>query len=67
MSKAAREVGFEFVDMLPLMAKSFAGRERDLYLGCDGHWGPVGHEFTAKVLVERGGYARAENDRLSKP
>lgn len=53
MTKIASEVGFQFVDMLPLMAKAYAGRERDLYLGCDGHWGPEGHDFAAKVLKER--------------
>jgi len=61
MSKAAQEVGFKFVDMLPLMAKAFAGHERDLYLGCDGHWGPVGHEFAAKTLVEAGVVASGQD------
>jgi hypothetical protein len=30
MTPIAREIGFEFIDMLPLMAKAFAGREREL-------------------------------------
>jgi hypothetical protein len=55
MRRAAGEVGFDFVDMLPPMAKSFRGRERELYLGCDGHWSPKGHDFAARTL-ERHGY-----------
>jgi len=53
MTRAAREVGFQFVDMLPLMAEAYAGRERDLYLGCDGHWSAEGHDFAAKTLKAR--------------
>lgn len=53
MTKIAAEVGFDFVDMLPLMAEQYKGRERDLYLGCDGHWGPEGHDFAAKTLRAR--------------
>jgi hypothetical protein len=53
MTPIAREIGFEFIDMLPLMAKAFAGRERELYLGCDGHWSAKGHDFAAKAVRER--------------
>lgn len=53
MTRAAREVGFKFVDMLPPMAASFAGHERDLYLGCDGHWSPLAHAFAARTLRDQ--------------
>lgn len=53
MTPIAREVGFQFIDMMPLMAEAYAGRERDLYLGCDGHWGPEGHDFAAKTVRVR--------------
>jgi hypothetical protein len=53
MTRIAREVGFDFIDMLPLMAEAYAGRERELYLECDGHWSPQGHDFAAKTLRAR--------------
>jgi len=53
MTRIASEVGFQFVDMLPLMAEAYAGRERALYLECDGHWSAAGHDFAAKALMER--------------
>ncbi len=53
MTRAAEEIGFQFVDMLPPMSEAFAGRERELYLGCDGHWSPLGHDFAAKILARR--------------
>jgi len=53
MTLIAGEVGFEFIDTLPPMAKAFAGRQRELYLGCDGHWSPKGHDAAARAVRER--------------
>lgn len=54
MKRSATELGFKYVDMLPPMAEAFAGHERDLYLGCDGHWAPKGHDFAARTLQRMG-------------
>ena len=50
MTKTASTVGFTLIDLLPAMAKQYAGRERELFLGCDGHWSPLGHEVAATTL-----------------
>ncbi len=54
LTATATTVGFQLVDMLPTMARDFAGRERELFLGCDGHWSPLGHEVAAERLYEVG-------------
>jgi hypothetical protein len=51
LQKVADKVGFKLVDMLPRMAKAYPDREFKLFLGCDGHWSPLGHDFAAKTLV----------------
>lgn len=53
LTAVAAEVGFQFVDMLPPMAKQYAGREHELFLGCDGHWSPLGHRVAAETLQQR--------------
>jgi len=43
----------ELVDLLP---EFYNGREDDLhslFLPCDGHWAPVGHQKAAEVIQEK--------------
>lgn len=50
LAALAQQVGFELIDMLPRMAKALPRDLFKLYLGCDGHWSALGHEFAAKTL-----------------
>ena len=53
LSRFAAETGFEFIDLLPPMHRAYAGREADLFLDCDGHWSPLGHDVAARILSDR--------------
>jgi hypothetical protein len=50
LSKAAKEIGFEFLDLLPLMKEK--GDARQFYNGCDGHWNDYGHEVASEILLK---------------
>ena len=52
LTETATTVGFTFVDLMPRMATEYDGRERALFLGCDGHYSPIGHRAVADAILE---------------
>ncbi len=58
MQRAAREVGFQYVDLLRLLRNVEGGTDR-LFLSCDGHWSPWGHEVAAGILESSFGFYAA--------
>jgi len=50
LSKLSKEIGFEYLDLLPLMK----GQEdiKRFFHSCDGHWSDYGHKFVSEILLE---------------
>ena len=53
LSADASELSFELIDLLPEQYERHKGRWKDLFLGCDGHWSPLGHSDAAKLINSR--------------
>lgn len=48
----AEKTGYELVDLLPPMYEKYRGAWGSLFLGCDGHWSPLGHSEAARIVVQ---------------
>ena len=49
LSTAAKEIGFEFIDLLPAMKEK--GQANEFYNRCDGHWNNHGHAVASEILL----------------
>lgn len=65
MREFAATEGIEFLDLAPEFAREIRATGRsysEFTLGCDPHWGPLGHAFVARVLAGAGATAHSRGD-----
>ena len=47
----SREIGFEYIDLLPMLHAWSAEETGKFYLECDGHWSAEGHKAGAEAFM----------------